>query len=199
MYNQWFNPTGSITEEAQNVHGKSKRDLECYPKFALKDAQNIFGWIKGSQGVICHNYDFDRKILWQQFEKVGAQGLTDYRKWPKFHCTQKMARKIGIKKAKTSLDDLIHSQLGIERSGHHDAKEDARLTAQLWLHLRQYIPTQASSGETIIGFSGPANGKFLKIIQRLDLIILDCICSSWWLFWCWMALFGDLGSNWDAS
>ena len=159
VYNQWFNPTGSITEEAQRVHGKSKRDLERYPHFALTDAQNIFGLIKGSQGVVCHNYDFDRKILWQQFVRVSAQGLTDYRKWPKFHCTQKMACKIGIKRAKSGLSDVLRNQLGIERPGFHDAEFDARATAQLWLHLRQYAPTQASSGETIIGFSEPTNGK----------------------------------------
>ena len=43
VYNQWFNPTGSITEEAQRVHGKSKRDLETFPHFCSKDAETIFG------------------------------------------------------------------------------------------------------------------------------------------------------------
>ena len=66
---------------------------------------------------------------------------------------------MGILKTKSGLSDLLRSQLGAERPRHHDAEQDARDTAKLWVQLSQYVPMQGSSGETILGVREYVQGK----------------------------------------
>ena len=75
VYNQHFNPTLELDQEAQLIHGKSREMLANFGPFTKEAAEAILDCVRGSRGVICHNYRYDRQVLWQQFERVGAGSL----------------------------------------------------------------------------------------------------------------------------
>ena len=126
-FDQFIDPERSIPEEITKITGitddmvnHAKCDIEVYPQFAefIKDATMLVG----------HNVQFDRRMLFNNFARVGLS-LDNFDE--RLLCTLVKAKRIGL-----SLPDLKLSTLaehfGYTNEHAHRAKDDALTTLFVW-------------------------------------------------------------------
>ena len=141
VFHRFFNPLNDISAEAQSVHGYTRASLEARGArgFTVDDAGEIVAKLKGCKGIIGHNVDFDRQVLGDQFERVGAKRASAH--WDKvapFICTQKLATvKHQLSGHQSSLAAVYQRLIGEPLQNHHSAKADAIAAAKLWLKLKE--------------------------------------------------------------
>jgi len=130
-FHRLVNPERSIPEESSRVHGITSEQVAGQPRFADL-AEEFLDFVRGAD-LLGHNLEFDRSFLDEELRRAGRMerlpqlcGLT---------CTLKMAR-ARYPTQRNNLDALSF-RLGLtsEARGYHDALEDARLTAGVWLRM----------------------------------------------------------------
>ena len=124
-------PQRAIPEESSRVHGITQEQVDGQPRFSDL-AGEFLDFVRGAD-LLGHNLEFDRGFLDAELRRAGRKerlgdlcGLT---------CTLKMAR-ARYPTQRNNLDALS-IRLGVAREsrGYHDALEDARLTAGVWLRM----------------------------------------------------------------
>lgn len=130
-FHRLVNPGRSIPEASSRVHGITGEQLAGQPRFSDL-AGEFLDFVRGAE-LLGHNLEFDRSFLDEELRRAGRKerleqlcGLT---------CTLKMAR-ARYPTQRNNLDALSF-RLGVasESRGYHDALEDARLTAGVWLRM----------------------------------------------------------------
>lgn len=129
-----LNPDCSISPKASEINGIKQKDLVGKPKFK-SIAKRLLTFI-GDSPVVIHNAQFDIQFLDQEFLKLplAYRPKKDF----KYIDTLELARFLypGLD---NSLDALA-SSFGIKgRSGKHNALEDVKILAQVFLHLKDEI------------------------------------------------------------
>lgn len=119
-----------ITKAAQRVHGITREMLTGQPK--AKEALIAFQRFIGNSTLVAHNADFDIGFLGYEYSRIG-QGLRN-----RHICTLKLSRKLYPQLPDYRLETVAKHILGIkiERDRHHRALGDARLTARIWLKMK---------------------------------------------------------------
>jgi DNA polymerase III epsilon subunit family exonuclease len=120
-----------ITKTAQKIHGITREMLAGQPK--SEEALRAFQQFIGSSTLVAHNVDFDIGFLGHEYSRIG-QGLRN-----RYICTLKLGRKLYPRLPDYRLETVAKHILGmdIDKSSHHRALDDARLTARIWLKMRE--------------------------------------------------------------
>lgn len=139
VYHRLFLPAGPITKEAHMIHGYDKRRLERRGarSFTDYDAKEILSKVKGCQGIIGHNVAFDRRVIMEQFARIGCKKeAAKFDKAAPFICTQELAvAKLGLRPSQSSLAAVYQLVMGEDLGQKHGAKADAHGAAEIWIHL----------------------------------------------------------------
>ena len=136
VYRRMFKPTSEITDDAHAVHGQTKSKLADRPTFLAADAIEIANIVRGSAGLVVHNKTHEARVLHSQFSMVGQETLLDRSWFPKFICTQEMARSEVDHQYQTSLKFLSLKYFNAQQPKKHTALWDAEMCAKLFLKLR---------------------------------------------------------------
>ncbi len=160
-FHRLVNPRRSIPEAASLVHGITNERVAREPGFADL-AGEFLDFVRGAN-LLGHNLEFDRGFLDEELRRAGRKerlealcGLT---------CTLKMAR-ARYPTQRNNLDALGF-RLGVskESRGYHDALEDARLAAEVWLRMTM------GQGELEMGDGPGAAGAATSLSrQGLELV-----------------------------
>lgn len=120
-----------IPAPSQAVHGLSAEYLRDKPTFASV-ASEIMEFI-GDSVLLIHNANFDFLFLETELRRARWRGELHN----KFICTQQLSRRtLPLAGGRSSLD-RVSKFFGLQRtSQNHNALEDARLVAQIYLFLR---------------------------------------------------------------
>jgi DNA polymerase-3 subunit epsilon len=120
-----------ITKAAQKIHGITQEMLSGQPK--AEEALTGFQQFIGDSTLVAHNADFDIGFLGYEYSRIG-RGLRN-----RHICTLKLSRKLYPGLPDYRLETLAKHILGIEidKGRHHRALDDARLTARIWLKMRE--------------------------------------------------------------
>ena len=130
-FHRLVNPERSIPEASSRVHGITNEQVAGKPRFSDL-AGEFLDFVRGAE-LLGHNLEFDRSFLDEELRRAAREerlgqlcGLT---------CTLKMAR-ARYPTQRNNLDALSF-RLGVasESRGYHNALEDARLTADVWLQM----------------------------------------------------------------
>ena len=174
------NPQRSIPEASSRVHGITDEQVAGQPLFSDL-AEEFLDFVRGAD-LLGHNLEFDRGFLDEELRRAGRKerlgelcGLT---------CTLKMAR-ARYPTQRNNLDALSF-RLGVasESRGYHDALEDARLTAGVWLRMTMgqgelkmsdgaraaRAPALSREGLKLVRFEPGAEdmGKHREMLEMLD-------------------------------
>ncbi|MCD6151720.1 MAG: DNA polymerase III subunit epsilon [Deltaproteobacteria bacterium] len=138
QYCQRLNPGRPIDWGATRVHGIKNKHLQHCPEFS-EVADSLFDFIADSPLVI-HNAPFDLAFL--RVETVLC-GLDEFNPVAVVD-TLRMARRY-FPGGRNSLDALCQ-RFSIDRSGRsrHGALIDCQLLAQVYAHLKSYVPANCS-------------------------------------------------------
>jgi len=119
-----------ITKAAQRIHGITREMLAGQPK--AREALIAFQRFIGNSTLVAHNTDFDIGFLGFEYSRIG-QGLRN-----RHICTLKLSRKLYPGLPDYRLETVAKHILGIEidKSRRHRALDDARLTAKMWLKMK---------------------------------------------------------------
>ena len=126
-----IHPQRSIPEESSRIHGITDQEVAGAPLFADL-AEEFLDFVRGAE-LIGHNLEFDRSFLDEELRRAGrTERLTQL---CGLVCTLKMAR-ARYPTQRNNLDALSF-RLGVasDTRGHHNALEDAQLTAGVWLRM----------------------------------------------------------------
>jgi len=120
-----------VTKAAKKIHGITREMLAGQPM--AKEALFAFQRFIGNSTLVAHNADFDIDFLGYEYSRIG-QGLRN-----RHICTLKLIRKLYPGLPDYRLETLAKHILGIEidKSRHHRALDDARLTARIWIEMRK--------------------------------------------------------------
>lgn len=121
-----------ITKAAERIHAITKEMLIRQPK--AKEALAAFQRFIGNSTLVAHNTDFDIGFLGYEYSRIG-QGLPNC-----YICTLKLSRKLYPRLPDYRLE-TVAKHLGIEVVEHrlHRALDDARLTARIWLKMKDMV------------------------------------------------------------
>lgn len=148
-FHRLVNPERSIPEASSRVHGITNEQVAGQPRFSDL-AGEFLDFLRGAE-LLGHNLEFDRSFLDQELRRAGREerlgqlcGLT---------CTLKMAR--ARYPAQRNNLDALSFRLGVasESRGYHDALEDARLTADVWLQMTRKQVELKMEADTSAGAS----------------------------------------------
>lgn len=130
-FHRLIDPQRSIPAESARVHGISDDQVAGQPKFADL-AEEFLAFVRGAH-LLGHNVEFDLGFLDAELQK--AQRKERLGEICDSTCTLKMAR-ARYPTQRNNLDALS-LRLGVasRERGYHDALEDARLTAYVWLRM----------------------------------------------------------------
>jgi DNA polymerase-3 subunit epsilon len=122
-----------ITKAAEKIHGITKEMLAGQPK--VQEALARFQRFIGNSTLVAHNADFDIGFLGFEYGRIG-QGLRN-----RHICTLKLSRRLYPGLPDYRLETVAKHILGIEidASRLHRALDDARLTARIWLKMRDMV------------------------------------------------------------
>ena len=120
-----------ITKAAQKIHGITREMVAGQPK--AKDALTAFQRFIGNSTLVAHNADFDIGFLGYEYSRIG-QGLRN-----RHTCTLKLNRKLYPQLPDYRLETVAKHILGVEidKNRRHRALDDARLTARVWIKMRE--------------------------------------------------------------
>ena len=122
-----------ITRAAQKIHGITREMLAGQPK--AREALTAFQRFIGNSTLVAHNTDFDIGFLGFEYSRIG-QGLRN-----RHICTLKLSRKLYPGLSDYRLETVAKHILGIEidKDRRHRALDDARLTARIWVKIRELV------------------------------------------------------------
>jgi DNA polymerase III epsilon subunit len=120
-----------VSKKAQKIHGITRETLVGQPK--VEEALGAFQQFVGSSILVAHNADFDIGFLGYEYSRIG-QGLIN-----RHICTLKLTRKLYPGLPDYRLETVAGHVLGIQfdKNRHHRALDDARLTARIWIKMRE--------------------------------------------------------------
>ena len=125
------NPQRSIPEASARIHGITDEQVAGEPAFS-ELAEELLEFVRGAH-LLGHNLEFDQGFLDAELKRAGhSEQLKDI---CELSCTLKMAR-ARFPTRRNNLD-AVSMRLGVasDTRGYHDALEDARLTAAVWLRM----------------------------------------------------------------
>jgi len=132
-WGMFVKPTVQIDPDASKVHHIYDKDVENSPTF--KDIAPMVQNVLNTYGIHCaYNYDYDRKVLEQEFQRCGIKfplkPMVDpmilFKKWNKFN------------KGKRLIDAA--EKYGIPYVGAHRAMNDATVTGRLLFKIAATKP-----------------------------------------------------------
>ena len=128
-YRTYLNPEREVPQEAFEIHGLSAEFLATKPRFA--EVVDDFLAFVGDARLVMHNAEFDRSFLNAELRRVGYPALSPAR----IVDTVDLARR-KFPGMPASLDALCR-RFAVDSSARarHGALIDARLLAELYLHL----------------------------------------------------------------
>jgi DNA polymerase-3 subunit epsilon len=120
-----------ITKAAQKIHGITREMLTGQPK--AEETLTRFQQFIGDSTLVAHNADFDIGFLGYEYSHIG-QGLRN-----RHICTLKLSRKLYPRLPDYRLETVAKHILGIEidEGRQHRALDDARLTARIWMKMKE--------------------------------------------------------------
>ena len=153
-FHRLVDPQRSIPAESARIHGISDAQVAGQPKFA-ELAEEFLDFVRGAH-LLGHNVEFDLGFLDAELQK--ARRKERLGEICDSTCTLKMAR-ARFPTQRNNLDALS-LRLGVASSerGYHDALEDARLTAFVWLRM--------TMGQGELSMSEEAGGGAKRAIER---------------------------------
>ncbi|KAF0975455.1 hypothetical protein FDP41_005449 [Naegleria fowleri] len=139
----------SIHEKAQQVHKISETDLLVHPPSSLilgEFLEFLREDVSSSAlttGIVAHNLKFDIRMITQDIEKYYGPNHVPliFQDSSRQFCTMQFHKNARGKNASYDLDSACH-YFGIsrgERDEAHSALQDAEITAQLFLSLKEYV------------------------------------------------------------
>jgi len=136
-----------------NIHGITASMVSAAPLFE-EVANDIFRIING-RFLIAHQFSFDARMLAQELNRVNIQGDLG-----KGFCTLIASRNLLRGTANTL--EATCSELGIETIDAHSALGDARMTVQIFQHLKD-------DGQAVIAASVPydKNQNPSRVLERV--------------------------------
>ena len=147
-FHRLVDPQRSIPAESSRIHGIMDEQVAGQPLFADL-ADEFLAFVRDAH-LLGHNLEFDQRFLDEELRRARRkERLKDICATT---CTLKMAR-ARYPTQRNNLDALSN-RLGVAsgRRGYHDALEDARLTAAVWLRMTM------GQGELSMS-DGPGSGK----------------------------------------
>lgn len=160
-FHRLIDPQRSIPAESARVHGITHDQVAGQPKFADL-AQEFLVFVRGAH-LLGHNVEFDLGFLNAELQKAGIKEklgeICDST------CTLKMAR-ARYPTQRNNLDALS-LRLGVasRERGYHDALEDARLTASVWLRMTMGQGELSMNEETGGGAKQPVDREGLELAR----------------------------------
>lgn len=153
-FHRLIDPQRSIPAESSRVHGIRDEQVAGQPKFANL-AEEFLDFVRGAH-LLGHNVQFDLGFLDAELRR--AQRKERLREICDSTCTLKMAR-ARYPTQRNNLD-AVSLRLGVasRERGFHDALEDARLTASVWLRM--------TMGQGELSMSEDARGGAKQVIDR---------------------------------
>lgn len=151
-FHRLVNPGRAIPEASSNIHGITNEQVAQQPRFAGLAAE-FLDFVRGAE-LLAHNLEFDRGFLDEELRRAGREERLE--KLCSLTCTLKMAR-ARYPTQRNNLDALSF-RLGVASGsrGYHDALEDARLTAGVWLRMTM------GQGELKMGGDGASKPQALS-------------------------------------
>lgn len=130
-FHRLIDPGRPIPAESAKVHGITDDEVAGQPKFAELCGE-FLDFVCGAH-LLGHNLEFDLGFLDAELQSAGKQ--EKLAELCETTCTLKMAR-ARFPTRRNNLD-AVSLRLGVasEKRGYHDALEDARLTASVWLRM----------------------------------------------------------------
>lgn len=160
-FHRLIDPQRPIPAESARVHGISDDDVAGRPKFADL-AGEFLEFVRGAH-LLGHNVEFDLGFLDAELQKAGREEKLE--EICDSTCTLKIAR-ARYPTQRNNLDALS-LRLGVasRERGYHDALEDARLTASVWLRLTMGQGELSMSEDTGGGANRPIDRDGLKLAR----------------------------------
>lgn len=160
-FHRLVDPQRSIPAESSRVHGISDGQVAGRPKFADL-AEEFLEFVRGAH-LLGHNVEFDLGFLDAELQKARREERLG--EICESTCTLKMAR-ARFPTQRNNLDALS-LRLGVasRERGYHDALEDARLTASVWLRMTMGQGELSMNEETGGGAKRPVNREGLKLAR----------------------------------
>lgn len=160
-FHRLIDPQRPIPAESARVHGISDDDVAGRPKFADL-AGEFLEFVRGAH-LLGHNIEFDLGFLDAELQKAGREERLE--EICDSTCTLKIAR-ARYPTQRNNLDALS-LRLGVasRERGYHDALEDARLTASVWLRLTMGQGELSMSEDTGGGANRPVDREGLKLAR----------------------------------
>ena len=160
-FHRLIDPQRPIPAESARVHGISDDDVAGRPKFADL-AGEFLEFVRGAH-LLGHNVEFDLGFLDAELQKAGRKEKLE--EICDSTCTLKIAR-ARYPTQRNNLDALS-LRLGVasRERGYHDALEDARLTASVWLRLTMGQGELSMSEDTGGGANRPIDREGLKLAR----------------------------------
>ena len=152
-----MNPQRSIPDESTRIHGITDRQVAGKPVFS-ELADEFLEFVRGAH-LLGHNLEFDQGFLDAELKRAGrSERLRDI---CDLTCTLRMAR-ARFPTQRNNLD-AVSMRLGVasDGRGYHDALEDARLTASVWLRM--------TMGQGELGMSEAQSGTAKPTLDRKNL------------------------------
>ena len=156
-FHRLIDPQRPIPEESSRVHGISDEQVAGQPKFADL-AGEFLDFVRGAH-LLGHNVEFDLGFLDAELRRAGRK--EDLGEICEATCTLKMAR--ARYPTKPNNLDALSLRLGVasRQRGYHDALEDARLTASVWLRM--------TMGQGELSMSEDTGGGARRAVERAGL------------------------------
>ena len=156
--------SGSISEEAQTVHGISTTNQPCYP-FPTELEDNVLKILSGKT-IIAYNVEFELKALTTTFTSEKMMPLIEHLRANNI-CMMKAFQELFRFHKRKSLINAC-KQLGVEELPAHDAKNDALMLYSLYQKIKVLLP---NAENWMLGFED---------IHWQNLNILDGTELSYW-------------------
>ena len=160
-FHRLIDPQRPIPAESARVHGISDDDVAGRPKFADL-AGEFLEFVRGAH-LLGHNVEFDLGFLDAELQKAGRKEKLE--EICDSTCTLKIAR--ARYPTQRNNFDALSLRLGVasRERGYHDALEDARLTASVWLRLTMGQGELSMSEDTGGGANRPIDRDGLKLAR----------------------------------
>lgn len=160
-FHRLIDPQRAIPAESARVHGISDEQVAGQPKFADL-AEEFLEFVRGAH-LLGHNVEFDLGFLDSELQQ--ARRKERLAEICDSTCTLKMAR-ARYPTQRNNLDALS-LRLGVAsgKRGYHDALEDARLTASVWLRMTMGQGELSMNEETGGAAQRPINREGLRLAR----------------------------------
>ena len=156
-FHRLMDPERSIPADSARIHGITDTQVAGEPVFS-ELADELLEFVRGAH-LLGHNLEFDQGFLDAEFKRAGrSERLKDI---CDLTCTLKMAR-ARFPTRRNNLD-AVSMRLGVasDTRGYHDALEDARLTAAVWLRM--------TMGQGELSMSEALRGSARRTLERKNL------------------------------